>query len=113
MSVVGKNIKIARESQGISQDELAQKMGKSGRATISNWENGKNDPTINDLIKLAEILKTTVTYLVGETIKPQEPASDMMYISKDEYIDLQRKALKREEEKNKELSLKIKELKND
>ena len=112
MSVVGKNIKIARETQGLSQDELAQLMGKSGRATVSNWENGKNDPTINDLIKLAEILKTTVTFLVGEESKPKEPSSDMMYISKDEYIALQRKALQREEEKNQELSKQIKELKN-
>lgn len=113
MNTTGKRIKKAREALGITQEEFAQLMGKSSKATVSSWENDKNEPTLSDLKKIAELLKTTVAFLIGETPNVQEPSSDMMMISKDEFIDLQRKALRREEEKNKELSLKIKELKND
>lgn len=113
MSIVGKNIKKAREAAGISQEEFAVKMGKSGRQTASNWETGKNEPTISDIIKIAEILGTTVSYLIGESTELANASSNTITISKDEFIELQRKALKQEEAKVKKLEEKVGQLKND
>lgn len=112
MSDIGRNIKKCREAIGMSQEEFGVKMGKSGRQTVSNWETGKNEPTISDIRRIAEILKTTVSSLLNEAPTMEDPRPDMMYVSKDEFIELQRKALKREEEANEELRKKIEEVKN-
>lgn len=42
-SIVGKNIKVARELLGISQKELANKLGMSWEM-ISRYENGRSNP---------------------------------------------------------------------
>ncbi|WP_149242555.1 helix-turn-helix domain-containing protein [Dyadobacter sp. 32] len=112
MTDIGKNIKKAREAISMSQEEFAIKMGKSGRGTVSNWETGKNEPTISDIRKIADILKTTVSALLGEDIVTEGSRPDMMYVSKDEFIELQRKALKREEEANEELRKRLEQVQN-
>ena len=40
------------------------------RPTISSWENNENKPTTENLFILASILKTSATYLMGETDDP-------------------------------------------
>lgn len=65
MSNVGENIKIRREALGMSQDELAEKMGYKSRSTIAKIEKGVNDVTQTNIVKFAEILKTTPAYLMG------------------------------------------------
>lgn len=65
MSNIGKNIKERRESLGMSQDELAEKMGYKSRSTIAKIEKGVNDVTQTNIVKFAEILKTTPAYLMG------------------------------------------------
>lgn len=49
---VGKQIKFLREEKGLSQEELAQRMGIS-RTTISKIENGKFSFSIDYLLKLS------------------------------------------------------------
>lgn len=65
MSNIGNNIKERRESLGMSQDELAEKMGYKSRSTIAKIEKGVNDVTQTNIVKFAEILKTTPAYLMG------------------------------------------------
>lgn len=40
------------------------------RPTISSWENNENNPTTENLFMLVAILKTSATYLIGETDDP-------------------------------------------
>lgn len=49
---VGQQIKLMREEKGLSQEELAQRMGIS-RTTISKIENGKFSFSIDYLLKLS------------------------------------------------------------
>lgn len=49
---VGQQIKLIREEKGLSQEELAQRMGIS-RTTISKIENGKFSFSIDYLLKLS------------------------------------------------------------
>ena len=65
MTNVGIYIKERRESLGMSQDELAEKMGYKSRSTIAKIEKGINDVTQTNIVKFAEILKTTPAYLMG------------------------------------------------
>lgn len=65
MSITGQRIKARRKQLGMSADEVAAKLGVS-RSTIFRYENGHIEKVpANVLEHLAEILKTTPTYLMG------------------------------------------------
>lgn len=103
MISIGKRIKQGREKLGLSQEQLAVIMAKKGKGTISNWETNKNEPSIAEFKKLAELFSTTAAYLIGEAPQFEEPQENYVMVKKDDLIELQRKALEREAEKNKEL----------
>lgn len=48
-------ITAARESAGISQAELARRIGKSPQQ-VHNWESGFRTPKLDALLKIAEAL---------------------------------------------------------
>lgn len=86
--MLNENIKNKRKSKGLSQEELAIKLNVV-RQTVSKWENGLSVPDSAMLISLAEILDTTVSELLGETITEPAP-DDLKTISeKLEVINLQ------------------------
>jgi transcriptional regulator with XRE-family HTH domain len=113
MDSTGKRIKKSREQKGLTQDELAVQMGKSSKQTISSWENDKNEPTLSDLKKLAQLLGTSVSYLIGEVSSVQDPGSEFITIPKDELIELQRIALGKKDQALKDKEKQIEQLKND
>ncbi|GGM92523.1 hypothetical protein GCM10010967_27150 [Dyadobacter beijingensis] len=96
MSIVGERIKKYRELKGWNQHKLAKALKKSGKAVISNWETGRNDPSLAELRMMAEIFETSVAQLVGEAPMLEEPREQYIMIRKDDLIDLQRKALELE-----------------
>ena len=49
----------------LSQSELARKNGIS-QSAICNWLNGKKEPSIESLWKLADYFDVTVDYLIGK-----------------------------------------------
>ena len=70
MANVGKNIRILRTKKGMTQDELAEKLFVS-RQTVSNYENGKSNPDIDMLMKIAEVLDADANALIyGIPVKP-------------------------------------------
>ena len=48
------NIRKLRKKNHMSQDELAEKLGVS-RQSVSLWENGQTQPTIENIIALAKV----------------------------------------------------------
>ena len=52
---MGEKIRNLRKAAGLSQKELAEKVGVDISA-ISLWENGKTYPTYTNILKLAEAL---------------------------------------------------------
>ena len=110
MTITGQRIKKYREMAGLSQDKLAELVSKSGKAVISNWENGKNEPSLSEVRKLAEILNTTVAQLVGEAPIFEEPRENYVMVKKDDLIELQRKALELEEERIRDLKKQLEEV---
>ena len=82
------NIKQVRKTRGLSQEELAIKLNVV-RQTISKWEQGLSVPDSEMLIKIAEVLETPVSTLLGENIGESE-VNDLKAISeKLEIINLQ------------------------
>lgn len=55
----------ARKKAKITQSELGDRTGKS-RQTAMRWEKGTATPSADELIKIANVLNTTVAYLTGE-----------------------------------------------
>ena len=63
-SVIGKRVKFYRKQRGITQVELANKIGYASSGAISEIENGKKAPSIEKLQEVAAILKVPVSILV-------------------------------------------------
>ena len=57
-----------RKINNLTQKELGKKMGVSAQ-TILNWENNVYQPSVNELIKLADIFNVSLDYLVNRERK--------------------------------------------
>ena len=53
-----------RKQQKLSQNDVA-KVLEYGYTTICNYEGGRNEPSIKDLIRLAQFFNVSVDYLIG------------------------------------------------
>lgn len=60
-----------RKEQGLTQKQLADQLHISDR-TISKWERGMSVPDSEQLIKIAVILETTVSELLGTQVENEE-----------------------------------------
>ena len=60
-------VRALRISQGLSQDELAKRVGYKTRSSISKFESGASDPSQAALQKLARALGVSPGVLVGDS----------------------------------------------
>ena len=67
----GDKLKQYRLNEGLSQEQLAEKIGVS-RQAITKWETKRGLPDVENMIILAEIFKLTLDELVLEEVKKQE-----------------------------------------
>ena len=72
MEMIGKRIKERRLFLGLSQDELADKLGYKSRSSITNIEKGKTGIPANMIEKFAKALETSASYLLGWVNDPNE-----------------------------------------
>lgn len=72
----------------MSQEELALSIGTNQRQ-ISMYENDKNSPTGEVLIAMADVLDTTVDYLLGRSDITDRPLRGMFDLD-----DIEREAIK-------------------
>ena len=59
-------LKNLRREKGLTQKELAEKVGLR-QSHISSWARGEKTPLISGLIKLADFFNCSVDYLIGRT----------------------------------------------
>ena len=64
MATVGENIKAARIAAGLTQEELAKKVNTT-KSAISRYEQGKREPSLATLTKIAVSLETRFEDIVG------------------------------------------------
>lgn len=62
----GDRLKELREEKEMTQEELGKLLNVS-RQTISGYEAGAIEPSISNLIKLANIFNISLDYLLGRT----------------------------------------------
>ena len=66
MQSFGKKLKACRETKKISQNELA-KLIEAHHSIIGKYERDEVKPSIDVVVKMANVLNTTVGFLLGET----------------------------------------------
>ena len=65
MSELSTRVRLRREALGLSQEQLAQRMGYRSKSSITKLEKGVNDIPQAKLEELAAALETTPAYLLG------------------------------------------------
>lgn len=79
MSTVGENILRLRKRLGLTQEELAKRMGYKSKSTINKIELGINDIPQSKIVQFSEVLGTTPAHLMGweedneQNTSPEEP----------------------------------------
>ena len=64
---IGERIhKLRKEKPNMTMEELASAVGGITRQTVSKWEKGEGEITINDLVKLCKIFNCDMGYLLCE-----------------------------------------------
>ena len=84
---VGQRIQHYRKLQGLSQEELGQKLLVS-RQTVSLWENDQTLPTIDNLVRLKEIFGVSIDDLLGENNEHREESASEQYRFRFSYNEL-------------------------
>lgn len=64
-SYVGSKIKELRKNNGMTQSELAEKLGISASA-VGMYEQGRREPDSDMILKLCEVFGTSTDYLLGK-----------------------------------------------
>lgn len=81
MKSLGSNIRYLRESQNLSQKDLANRLNV-GTSTLSQYENNIRVPSDDIKIKIADYFNVTVDYLLGRSSNPR--------LTKKDELDIQR-----------------------
>jgi len=79
---IGKRLKDAREQRGISQRELADRVGKT-QSAISNYEAGTSLMHIIELPDFARVLDVSIGYFFGESHQPKKVEPDSVLFVRD------------------------------
>ena len=92
---IGERIKLRREELGLSQDELAKKLGYKTRSSITKIEKQANGLPQNKIAAIAKALNTSPAYIMGweadpeeETSKKTNPAVDFALLHDDDVMAL-------------------------
>lgn len=59
-------LKELRKEKKLTQKEIAEQIGIK-RNSYSDWETGKNEPNLENIVKLSKILGTTIDFLLGKS----------------------------------------------
>lgn len=87
---IGKRLKEKREKLKMSTNELAKYIGfDTTEADINSWEEEDSMPNEDQLIELADVLSTTISYLlIGEK---DEISTKKIYFQSDDFEEIEEK----------------------
>ena len=80
---IGARIMERRQQLGLTQEELAFRMGYKTKSAINKIELGINDVSQSKVVKFAEALNTSVAYLMGWEDQKEKPTVNDDGISED------------------------------
>ena len=62
--MIAERIKYLRESQNITQSDLAKRLGIT-RSSVNAWEMGVSVPSTQYIVELSEVFQVSTDYLLG------------------------------------------------
>jgi transcriptional regulator with XRE-family HTH domain len=83
---LGKRIKQLRKEKGLTQKELAKQVNCS-HAQLNKYESGLNTPPLDRLLLLAEVLGTSVDYLLAGQGNGKPPLHSQRLIQRFQTIE--------------------------
>ena len=90
---LGNSLFHARKKSGLSQEEVAEKIGVS-RQTISKWETNETVPDIYQSKKMAKLYKISLDELIGRrTLITEESSYEQQILNVVETMDDTKKEL--------------------
>lgn len=86
---IGRNIRAIREQRGITQEELAHKLGYKSKSSIAKIELGENDIPASKLRTFADALRVHVYKIMGleESTIPTPSCNTVMFTGRDGSCD--------------------------
>lgn len=79
MAIEFNNLKLYRKQSGMTQEQVAEKLGVS-RQAVAKWENGESLPDIENIIALSDLYGTSVDYLVRNMTRLTENSEGKKHI---------------------------------
>ena len=67
-------LNFTRKSKGITAQQMADKLN-IGLRSYRNYESGDREPSLSNLIRIADILEVSTDYLLGRTDFPKSYAT--------------------------------------
>lgn len=77
---IGSFLKELRKERGFTQEQIAEKLGVSGR-TISRWETGSNMPDISLLVGIAELYEVTIPEIINGERKSENMREEVREVA--------------------------------
>ncbi|MGJ7552634.1 helix-turn-helix domain-containing protein [Variovorax sp. RB3P1] len=78
--VVSRRLVAAREASGFGQQEAAHAIGYETPAQLSQWESGRRFPPVSELIKLGNLYRVSLDFLLGEAPEmDRDPAAGLRH----------------------------------
>lgn len=81
MAAMGRRVRDQREKIGLSQEQLAAKLGYKGKSSISRIEAGQNEIPQSKMQAFADALDTSLEYLMGWEVVKNTPSISTSYVS--------------------------------
>ena len=78
MNIFGERLRAVRKDRNFTTEQVAQALGITRRAYV-NYEAGTRQPTIEQMVLLADLLNVSLDYLVGRTDDPTPPRRSVFF----------------------------------
>lgn len=93
MQILGERLKQLRDEFGFDQKEMGRKLNITSSA-YGYYEQGRNEPPLETLVKIAEIFNVTTDYLLGRSDIRENPVyytlSDKLTLTQAELLVIER-----------------------
>ena len=82
MSYLADNIRYLRLKNEMTQETLAERLGRKSYTTIQKWESGVAEPPIRIARQIAELFGVSIDDLTNTDLKhPKEPTQEPYYLN--------------------------------
>ncbi len=109
--MLGDKLKKLRETNNLSQQQLAEKLGMSPSG-VGMWEQNRRQPDNETIKKIAQLFGVTTDYLLGNDVKPNDKNKDLLETISEDLSDpinrvLYKKTSELKNEKDKQIVLSV------